>query len=127
MARTKTTPRKPAKAPTRRKSTRPKKFNPNLDPKNAWVNIDVHLDPVTNTIRKNNRWGSKEVTFVQSPYDQRLPLKAQSRMPDYTGRKCLFINNSKHSKYSNRLQYTYIDNNSKHSKHIIYYYVRCCL
>ena len=85
MARIKKTPRKPAKAPTRRKSSNPRKMI-NIDPKKAWVNIDVHLDPVTNAVRTNSRWGTAATTFAKSPYDMRLPLKQASRMPDYSGK-----------------------------------------
>ena len=96
MARTKITPRKPAAPPTRRKPSKPRKMNPNLDPSKAWINIDVHLDPVTNRIRKDKRWGSAGATFVPSAFDQRLPLKMNSRMPNYAG-KIFITRNTRNS------------------------------
>ena len=73
MARTKQTPRKPAKAPTRRKATKPRKVDPNKDPTKKWVSTDVSLRMVSNKMRSKVTWGTAEATFVKSPVDLALP------------------------------------------------------
>ena len=104
MARTKKTPRKPAKAPTRRKATKPRKVDPNLDPTKKWVSRDAHLGMVSNKMRTRVTWGTADATFVKSPVDLALPCDEEDQRRLWYFSMYIYFTNSKHSKQSLRLQ-----------------------